>query len=198
MVLGSNNSLTYNKPLDFISRIFYKFGRCQEIPYNEQYEYYGVRYFDIKVYFDKHHRIVVKNGSYIYPITLLYQMLDYFDNRGDVIIKITLDMSFNECMMDDYKSIEKKFIETCNMLNSIYHNIEFRGGSRKFDSKVLYEFTNFKSLYNLKSIRPEEQSSIYRFVTKWFPSYIGKLNRKYIEKYRNEDVFLILNYVNRQ
>jgi hypothetical protein len=198
MIIGSNNSLTYLKPSDALSRITRKFGSCQEIPYNEQYEFYGVRYFDIRLYANKNQRIVAKNGSYTYPLFSFYQILDYFDKKGDVVVNITLDTSFEEHMMDGYQRIEKKFFETCVMLDTIYHNIEFRGGIRKFDGKKLYEFKNIEGLHNIEAVCPEEWSTLYRIVTRWFPSFIGRLNKKYIEEFKDKYVFLVLNYVNRQ
>lgn len=198
MLIGSNNSLTYLKPSNIWFRIKAWLVKCQEVDYEEQYTFWGVRYFDFRLYVNKHNHIIVKNDTHEYTLFSFYQVLDYFDKRGDVVVNVTLDASFNDCMKDSYQGVEKKFKEICHIIDSIHHNVEFRGGTRKFDGKVLYKFKERTNSYNLEAICPDEWSPMYRFVTKWMPFLIGRFNRKYMDQFKDKHVFLVLNYVNRR
>lgn len=199
MLIGSNNSLTYLKPSNLFFKIKHWFIRCQEIPYDEQYTFWGVRYFDFRLFVNKHNHIMVKNNAYEYSLFSLYQILDFFDKRGDAVLNVTLDVSFADHMASNYQRVEDKFKEVCHVIDSIHHHIVFLGGDRKFDGKVVYKFKKRESNYdNFEVISPAEWSPVYRFVSRWLPFLIGGLNRKYIEKFKDKHVFLVLNYVNRR
>jgi len=198
MLIGSNNSLTYLKPSNTWFNIKAWLGKCQEVDYEEQYTFWGVRYFDFRLYVNKHNHIIVKNDTHEYTIFSFFQVLDYFDKRGDVVVNVTLDASFADHMKNSYQKAEKKFIEICHIIDSIHHHVEFRGGTRKFDGKVLYKFSQRTNPYQLEAICPEDFSSVYRFVTKWLPFLVKSFNKRYMEQYKDKHVFLVLNYVNRQ
>ena len=173
--------------------------RCQEIPYDGQYNFWGVRYYDLRLYVNKNNHIMAKNSVYEYSLFSLYEILDYFDKRGDVVVKVTLDATMENFMSNEYKRIENKFKDICYIIDGIYKNVIFTGGTRLFDNRQIYTFKPRKSNYrDMKVISPVEFSPVYRFVSKWMPFLIDRLNRKYIEKFRDKRVFLVLNYVNRQ
>lgn len=192
MLIGSNNTLTYLEPSSWWFKVFRWLGRHQEIPYDVQYTFYGVRMYDLRLYFDENRRIVARNGSYIYPLKRFYEMLDFFDKQGDVTVLITL----NTTLVDE--NIDKKFANVCNILNSIYKNIWLCGGYRKFDKEVLYEFDWERKNKLPKLICPAEWSVSYRFVRKWCPFLIKRFNKMYIERYKDIQGFLMLDYVNRR
>lgn len=194
MQIGSNNSLTYLEPSSWWLKIFRWLGKHQEIPYDVQYTYYGIRFFDFRLYVDKTNHMVVKNGKYVYSIENIYEMLDYFNKMEDVTINISLDVSFDEHMLNDASSIETKFIEFCGFLERVYEHIHFCGGYRKFDEKILYKF-NGNAPY---IIRPTDWSWYYRFVRKWCPFLMKRFNDMYIERYENKTGFLVLDYANRR
>lgn len=198
MLIGSNNSLTYLKPSNICLRIKSWLARCQEVDYEEQYTLWGVRYFDFRLYVNKHNHIIVKNNTYEYAIFSFYQILDYFDKRGDVVVNVTLDTSLDDHMKHSYPRIEQKFKDICHIIDSIHHHVEFRGGHRKFDGKVLYKFKERTNPYPLEAVFPAEWSPMYRFVTKWMPFLVRRFNRKYMDQFKDKHVFLVLNYVNRQ
>lgn len=199
MLLGSNNSLTYLKSPNLWFRMKSWFVRCQEIPYEEQYKYWGVRFFDLRLYINRNNRIMVKNNAYEYPLFSLYQMLGFFDRKGDVMLRVTLDASFEDRMKEDYKRVEDKFCEVCHIIDTIYKRILLCGGTRRYDGRQIYEFKERESIYGcVEVISPEEWSPMYRFVSKWLTFLIGHFNRRYIEKFKSKHVFLVLNYVNRR
>lgn len=108
MLIGSNNSLTYLRPSSWWSRLFRWFSRCQSATYKEQYEYCGVRLFDLRLYADEHCHIIAKNGNTRYSIFSLYEILSYFDKKGDVIIRISFDVTVSDMVNDsEYNRIEE-------------------------------------------------------------------------------------------
>lgn len=194
MQIGSNNSLTYLEPSSWWLKIFRWLGKHQEIPYDKQYTYYGIRFFDFRLYVDDTSHIVAKSGKYIYPIKSIYEMFDYFNKREDVTIEISLDVSLEEHMKNDAPSIEARFVEFCNVLERIYKHIHFYGGYRKFDEKNLYQFSGDAPCI----IRPADWSWFYRFSRKWCPFLMKRFNDMYIERYENKTGFLVLDYANRR
>lgn len=183
MLIGSNNTLTYLRPSSWWSRIFKSFGKHQEIPYDIQYNFNGVRLFDVRIIVNKYNRISHLNK--------IYEMLDFFDKREDVWVRITLDAPKSDI------SAERKFKDICHIIETIYNNISLLGGYRQCDKAVIYEFNWEMKNKMIDVVSPPEWSRLYRFISKWFPCLIGRLNRSYMEEYRNRFCFLILDYVNR-
>ena len=199
MKIGSNNSLTYLEPSSWWFKIFKWFYRHQELPCDVQYTLWGVRMFDFRLYADKHNHIAAKNGKCIYPLSTLYETLDYFNKREDVVVLITLDSSLDEYVKSpDTPSIEAKFKNTCKVLETIYKHIGFCGGYRKFDKKVLYKFDWEKYNGMPAIISPSRWSSFYRFVVNWCPFLIKKFNNLYINRYNWNEGYLMLDYVNKR
>lgn len=192
MQIGSNNSLTYLRPSSWWSKIFRYFGKCQSATYQEQYEYCGVRLFDLRLYADKHCHIIAKYGSHKYSIFSLYEILNYLDKKGDVTIRITFEAYVDDILGDvEYRRIEEKFIQICNVIETIYPNIKYFGGYRAYDKKKLYVF-NYEKENGIPSIIDiANENWLYRA----FPILSSITNRKNIVKYENEDAFLLLNYV---
>lgn len=198
MIIGSNNSLTYLEPCCFWLKPFKYFGRCQEREYDIQYDYCGVRLFDFRLYADRNNHIIIKNGNYEYPSVSFYEILDFLNKKGDVIVLLTIDDLYTYESAARIKAIDNKFIEICNIIEVIYKNIGFCGGYRQGDRTKLYHFVWESKNGTPVMVNPSKWSRLYRFVTKWCPFLISKLNRKYIAQYENEYGYLLLNYVNRK
>ena len=197
MFIGSNNSLTYLEPCCLWSKVLKYFGRCQNREYDIQYTFHGVRFFDIKLFVDNNNHIMIKNGAYKYTVFSFYEILDFFNKKGDVSVLITLDTPFGYESETRMEAIERRFIATCGIIESIYGNIKFYGGYTQETKEKLYRFAWETKNEMPPIVNPSEWSRLYRFVTKWCPWCIGKLNRKYIEKYDKEHGVLMLNYVNK-
>lgn len=198
MNIGSNNALTYLRPSSLLSRLFGWLGRCQEAPYDEQYTMHGSRFFDLRLFVNSKNHMVARNGSYTYDLFSLYEILDYFNKRCDVIVRITLDMSLTDDMRSDKQSIIRKFTETCRIIETIYEDVMLCGGYSRFDGSVLYEFTWEKESGLPRIVVPSETSWKYRFVTRYLPFLVGWMNRRYIREYYGQHGYLVLNYVNRR
>ena len=198
MNIGSNNSLTYLEPCCIWLKPFKYLGRCQNREYDIQYNFYGVRLFDFRLFVDKNNHIIINNGKYEYPMFSFYEVLDFLNKKGDVTVLITLDKSRGRESKGQMDGIERKFIEICQVIESIYEDIKFCGGYKRDNNTKIYKFT-WEEEHGLPiMVNPSEWSRLYRLVTMWCPSFIGKLNKKYIDKYKNEYGFLLLNYVNRK
>ena len=91
---------------------------------------------------------------------------------------------------DDYSRIEEKFIQMCQIIETIYQNINYFGGRRSYDNKVLYKF------------RYETENGTPKIIDKsgnsWLPILSCLRNRYNIKKYENYDGFLLLNFVDRR
>ena len=117
---------------------------------------------------------------------------------GDVTLLITLDETYDEYMLDYNHAIENKFKESCRIIETIYKDIMLCGGYREFDRKHLYQFDWERDNGMPKIMAPDDWSAVYKFVQKWCPFLLKKLNRYYIKKYEHFKGFLMLSYVNRR
>lgn len=195
MFIGSNNSLTYLRPSTWWSKAFKWFGKCQSADYKEQYVYCGVRLFDFHLYADKHCHIIIKNGDYKYDLFSFYEILKYFDEKGDVTLKVTFEALPKDKTYDnDYGRIENKFIEMCRIVETIYPNIRYIGGNRKYDGEKLYTFKYEAENGTPNIIDMSNNIWLYRFL----PILSSFRNRYYIKKYKNENGFLLLNFVDKR
>lgn len=196
MLLGSNNSMTYLSPSTWWAKIFGFIGKCQRISFEDQYTYQGVRLFDIRIY--KPHNsnhMVIKNGNVYYNTFSLFNVFDLFNKMEDVTVRLTLDISLNERLSDAYNSIQVKFVEYCNMIETIYPSIKFIGGRRRYDGKRLYHFKYEKENGTPFIIEGFDEFS---WIDRLFPFIPAMKNKKLIEKYKDEHGFLMLNFVDKK
>jgi hypothetical protein len=125
----------------------------------------------------------------------LYEILSYFDKKGDVTIRISFESSFSEIINDsEYSRIEEKFINTCKIIETIYPNIKYFGGYRTCDGKLLYNFWYERHNGIPNIIDKANCSWLYRKL----PILSCLRNRYNIKKYEKEDGFLLLNFVDRR
>lgn len=192
MLIGSNNSLTYLRPSSWWSRVFKWFGECQSSTYIQQYEYCGVRLFDLRLYADEHCHIIVRNRNFRYSIFSLYEILSYFNKKGDVTVRISFEATLFDLINDsEYSRIEEKFVQICKIIESIYPNINYFGGYRSYDNKVLYKFR-----YEAENGAPNIiDITVNSWLYRKLPILSSIRNRYHIKKYEKEDGFLLLNFV---
>ena len=195
MLIGSNNSLTYLRPSSWWSRVFKWFGECQSSTYIQQYEYCGVRLFDLRLYADEHCHIIVRNRNFRYSIFSLYEILSYFNKKGDVTVRISFEATLFDLINDsEYSRIEEKFVQICKIIESIYPNINYFGGYRSYDNKVLYKFR-----YEAENGAPNIiDITVNSWLYRKLPILSSIRNRYHIKKYEKEDGFLLLNFVDRR
>lgn len=198
MIIGSTNSLTYTRPINWWNSMLWWRTRHQEVDYELQYKFYGVRLFEFKLYVNKNNRLMIRSGKAVYSVFSFYEILDFFNKMGDVTLLVILDETCEEHILDGKDAIVNKFIESCRIMETIYKDIMFCGGYREYDEKQLYEFEWEKKNGMPNILAPDDWSVAYRFVQKWCPFLVKKFNRHYIRKYDNFKGFLMLSYVNRR
>lgn len=133
MKLGTHNSMTYLKPKKWYMYPFKFMAKCQSMTIEEQYKY-GVRYFDLRIYFDNgtpkfKHGLITYEGD-------VSEVLSYLNKcKERVYVRLWLECS----KRDSYQ--ETMFKYTCSIFENIFSKIRFYGGrSKAVDG--LYEFKN--------------------------------------------------------
>lgn len=196
MLLGSNNTMTYLSPSNWWAKIFRFIGKCQNLNYEDQYKYQGVRLFDIRLYVSPRNKhIVARNGKILYDLFSLFNVFSFFNKMGDVTVRVSLDITMEERMCNnDYDAIKTKFISTCNMLETVYPDIMYIGGYKTYDKSRLYTF-KYEKEHGEPLIIDECNRKWYDWV---FPFIVARKNREMIERYENEHGFLLLNFVEKR
>lgn len=195
MLVGSNNSLTYLEPSSSWLKVFKFFGRCQVSDYQRQYSYGGARLFDIRLSVNRLNHIIVKNGVFSYEVFSLYEVFDFFNKQGDVKVHISFDVNGDECCDNEYKSMERKFIEYCRIIETIYGDIMFYGGERLFDGKIVYSFKKEETEGKPLVFNAHESSLLYRIASVISSKLTKRMNEKYKEKYGRLYGYLLLNHI---
>lgn len=205
--IGSHNSLSYIKPKKWYLRPFHFMARCQAKNYVEQYEKYGVRLFDVRIWFDKYGKLEVRHGLMAFNIDVdeLNRFFDYLDNKGDCYCRILLEEDNVLKKNKNVKEIEAKFSEFCKQVEDTYKHIAFFGGNRKYDFKVIYKFKVEKPhmvdyYSSTTSWFIHTDNSFLRIIDDWWPwPYARFHNKKNIEKAKRDlrvIDFILLDFVN--
>lgn len=183
--------MTYLSPSTWWAKVFRFIGKCQSADYKEQYKFHGVRFFDLKLSIAAKDEVIIKNGNIEYKGFEINKVLNFFNEMSDVMVRITLEVSFDERLKPNYEHIEKKFKETCKMVEAIYPDVKFIGGYRSYDKKVLYEFE-----YELEQGTPIIIDMCSRsWIDRTFPFLTKNKNKAALDFYKNSRGILLLNFV---
>lgn len=206
MKIGSHNSLSYIKPKKWYLMPFHFMARCQSKDYVKQYETYGVRLFDVRIWFDKYGKPEVRHGLMAFDIDSdgLNDFFEYLNNKGDCYCRILLEEDNVLKKNKNIEEIENKFSEFCKKIEDRYKYIAFFGGNRKYDFKVIYkfrvEYPNMVDYYSsTTSWFTHSNSTFLRIIDDWWPWLYARFhNKKNIEKVKKENKFdfLLLDFVN--
>lgn len=182
--LASHNTMSYLpvkqwylKPLGFMSR-------CQSINIIDQFDL-GVRYFDIRIRYDKNGLCEFAHGltSYKKNVSRTLGLLNYFATQTDEKVQVRLVL---ETLKED-KEQEELFIKDCDILKASFPNLVFHCGRRKYDWKQLYDFGNPEPTLDQKV-----SSMTWKIFDDWFPYLYAKfMNRKNIEQGTDKDYLMI-------
>ena len=142
-ILGAHNSLSYLRPKKWWMIPFHWMAKCQGVSYKEQYEKYGVRVFDLRVWFDEDTKeLEVRHGVMAFKLSEdgIKEFISYLNEKGDCHLRVILEedavnkksvyASANECLFSAF----------CEELENEFENVHFFGGNRKYDWKVMYDF----------------------------------------------------------
>lgn len=142
-MIGSLHTMSYLKPHSLFNRIIVWLKRTQTHNIQEQYEKYNVRAFDLHLYFvGNKGRAIFKYNGVEYETFSVYEILNYLNSKKNVYIRIVLEDNGEILSPEKRNSLEVRFAEYCNIINSIYSNLKFFGGYREYDRKQIFEFKN--------------------------------------------------------
>lgn len=184
-ILGAHNSLTYLRPKKWWMVPFHWMARCQGVDYKEQYEKYGVRLFDLRIWFsDDTREIIVCHGVMTFSISekCIEEFLSYLNEKGDVSLRVILEEDNISKKSNFAEANECLFKTLCEEWESKYKGINFFGGNRKYDWVVIY---NFKGREIELDDKYSSTTSLFNSDKKWlaviddlFPWLYAKLNNK--------------------
>ena len=187
-MIGTHQSLTYAKPLQWYMKPFHFIAKCQKRDYKEQYKL-GVRLFDIRI---KPYKGTwrVAHGSMIFDIDL-YEVLHYLNSKGDCIIQISLE--YNKEPKNSDVIIESFIKEVQNLINS-NPNIKFFGFGTKWNWNKVYSYEGEPNVKILQLV----SSTTGNQLDDWNPSIFAELfgdDIERIEPYLKSDVYLSVDFI---
>lgn len=171
MKLASHNTMSYLKPKHWYLYPFRFIAKCQNKTIKEQYKS-GVRWFDIRVSFDKNNNPEFRHGLMIFKGDF-FKIFDYLNTKDDVIVRILLEKN------------SPLYFYLCEHLERKYINIKFCGGKRKSDWKQIYEFKN-EVKYTL-----EENYASMPSNPKWYSLWPWLYSKLYKKRETDKDYLMI-------
>ena len=130
-LLGTHNSLSYLKPKQWWLRPFNWVARCQSLTIKQQWDG-GVRYFDIRVKFDKNGLAKSGHGLMSYNILIsdVLYLIDYyaFENNEQAVVRLFHEN--NKRHPNDYSLM---FHRLCKWAVDRFPHVYFVEGGRRYD-----------------------------------------------------------------
>lgn len=132
-LLGTHNSLSYMRPRQWWLRPFAWMARCQDLTIKQQWDY-GVRYFDIRVKYDKNG--IAKSGhgimSYDVLVDDILGLIDRyaFESKETAVVRL-----FHENSRKYPNDYTLMFQRLCRWAVERFPHIRFIEGGRRYDYK---------------------------------------------------------------
>lgn len=188
MILGSHNTMSYLPPKKWYMYPFRFMAKCQNRPIEDQYAA-GARVFDIRISFDKKGNIEFRHGLSAYKTENPFEVFEYFNSVLEPIkIRVMLENTKHSKRQEQQSAL---FFMLCSYLENTYTNIEFFGGQRKYDGKVIYSFKN-PDIPLTQMI----SSMTWKIWDDWWPwLYAHFMNKKNLEKYKNTDKTVLMDFI---
>lgn len=187
MKLASHNTFTYFKPKKWWAKLINWTAKCQKKTLQEQYEEYGARLFDLRVWYDKNLNIMFPHGIVDYKVSAeeIHSLLQYLNDKGDCVVRVILEENNSRKKKSYAERNENLFASFCDTLEKTYTGIQFFGGLRKWDWKILYEFK-----MNYPDIREYNKSGLWP----WWGAFWG--NKKNMKNHTNEEQWAMFDFLN--
>lgn len=180
MKIGTHNSMTYLKPKKWYLYPFQFIARCQSLSIDKQYSL-GVRLFDIRISYDKNNVPEFRHGSMAYKGDV-YKILDWLNNQGcPVQIRILLEENKEDVTK------ETLFIKDICKFKTIFKNLTFYEGRRKFDWKKITDLPDLEVVQLVSSMQGNKIDDLW-------PWLYAKLNNKKNLKLYKEDYKYIIDH----
>lgn len=195
--LGSHDSMTYLPLKRWYLTPFKFIAQCQSKTIEEQYEKYGIRYFDLRVSYDKDNNIEFRHGLIAYKGDV-EAVLEYLNSRDEEVwVRFILEgnesdfkikYGFNEKKIEQEKHRQiLNFQLDCHKFEKKYDKLKFHCGVAKWDWDVKYQFKNSEP-----SIDQKISSMTWKKIDDWCPFfYAFFMNHKNIEKGTDKEYLLI-------
>lgn len=206
MRLGSHNSMTYLKPQWYL-RPFAWIGRCQCESIERQYVIHGVRWFDLRLAFDKKGQPYFAHGLFSYKNKDPFDILEYLNTLSSSDDKVYVRL-LNE---RDSNINKKRFHYFCRRVETKFPDLIFTGGQNKKDWKQIYPFKGmpdkplidkYSSCNHDKCDYDENGKEINHInntgivIDDICPEWYAKRNNlKNRTKYINQDVYLLQDFI---
>lgn len=206
MILGSHNTMTYLKPRKWWMRLGSFMARCQNKSIEKQYEL-GARWFDIRIAFienkDKILSPIFSHGLVEYKNSNIEEVFNFL-NEKKAYCRIVLEKG-GDSELYFFKLYIAKWLKN-------YPNIKVTQIAKKGDwdnlypdktvespcsLKDCYASTNgyYPQYENLPGILRSKTWSGYILDDLWPWIYAKFHNKKNLEKYKNEDIILLLDFI---
>ena len=209
-ILGSHNSLSYLRPNSILLWPFHFTARCQVVNIRAQYSL-GVRVFDIRLWFDKDGRPLVKHGwiTFRCSVEKLSGILGWLNYKGDTSVRLILETPPFLLTPDPLAVMtEKKFYFTtfCTTLINTFKRVKFFGfrdkktwetilDDRTNDEPVLIDrYRSTTSIFTGKPLKPRGWRRKVGFIDDLFPWLFARIWNKKIKKEVVGDI-LFLDFV---
>lgn len=184
MKLGTHNSMTYLKPKKWYLYPLQFIARCQSKTIKEQYEKYGIRYFDLRIRFDKKGNPEFAHGMMSYKGNV-DDILEYLNSHNEKV-----QVRFSLEILKENLEQEKQFQLYCALCESLYPNLKFHCGGRKYDWKIVYEFEN-----PYPTTDEKVSSTTWKIWDDWCPYIYARLmNKKNIKKGTDKE-YMTLDFI---
>lgn len=191
MILSSHNTMTYLPPKKWWMKIFKPIYQCQNKSITQQLDE-GVRYFDIRISFDKFDNLEFRHGLVAFKgdVNALFRILDNYSstNREEIVCRIVL-----ERIKDNLDFI--LFRNFCSKIVKEYPNIWFVCGEYKKTKEAIYPFQQYTGILNPSVI--EMYGSVRgKFLGRIFPKlYAKKYNKRLTNAYSDDYRYLMIDFV---
>lgn len=182
--LGSHDTMTYLTPREWYLYPFKFMAQCQCKTIQQQFEKYGIRYFDLRVRFLKNGELTFAHGLMTYKANV-EDVLDYLNSHGEEVwVRFLLELTKAD------PEQEAKFKEVCEIFEKRYTNLKFHNGRRKYDWTVVYKFQNPEP-----SLDQKISSMTWKIWDDWCPFfYAFFMNKKNVKKGTDKD-YLLLDFL---
>ena len=189
-MLGSHNTLTYFPLKGLFGGLFKKWSKCQEVNYIKQYSE-GVRYFDVRIKFNKNKPVVVHNkDTYKAGESELKQFFSFLNTKKDSYIRIILDIRSKPKDANNQVKLFKEYISNIQRLYPFVH----------IDDAIVY--WNWEHIVQPTLKVTEKHASVTSTaeVIKTPKHYAEKHNKEIRSTYRDilnsKDEVLLIDFVN--
>ena len=203
MKLTTHNTMSYQKPKQLWAKIIPFVARCQSVDYIKQYEL-GAIGFDLRIFWDKNGNLEFRHGIVSYPADNIWEVLDFIRDHN-LYVRILFELrSYNKKHIKNIDELKDKFREFCKEIEDKYPTVKFYGGCATCDWEQLYVFKNDEhipeiGLYSSNTSLFKSSNKFLSVIDDLCPWIYAKLmNRKNMEKYKDSEQYISVDFINIQ